>query len=183
MQESYAKSTTTVSPADPRKAISRPCGAASVGHPESLHSPRRESHSPISRIRVSSYPKSSVVDIIFLTLLSFHIVALERRLSLDPTNLDALSLHGDADLSQQHPLPVGSTPPPGPASDGDLSQLPSPRGTRGSIWDGSDYHAHGGQLSPMTPQIPLSMQNFKFPPSPPTPPKRALIHDLMRADL
>lgn len=29
MQESYAKSTTTVSPAGPRKAISRPCGAAS----------------------------------------------------------------------------------------------------------------------------------------------------------
>ncbi|KAK3399712.1 fungal-specific transcription factor domain-containing protein [Sordaria brevicollis] len=117
-----------------------------------------------------------------LKALRSRIVALERRLSLDPTNLDALSLHGDADLSQQQPLPVGSTPPPGPASDGDLSQLPSPRGTRGSIWDGSDYHAHG-QLSPMTPQIPLSMQNFKFPPSPPTPPKRALIHDLMRADL
>lgn len=119
---------------------------------------------------------SSVVDIILPQ------VALERRLSLDPSNLDALSLHGDADLSQQQPLPVGSTPPPGSASDGDLSQLPSPRGTRGSIWDGSDYHAHG-QLSPMTPQIPLSMQNFKFPPSPPTPSKRALIHDLMRADL
>ncbi|KAK1779815.1 fungal-specific transcription factor domain-containing protein [Copromyces sp. CBS 386.78] len=125
-----------------------------------------------------------------LKALRSRIVALERRLSLDPTNLDALSIHGDADLSQQQqqqPLPAGSTPPPpppGPASsDGDLSQLPSPRRGRGSIWDG-DYHApHNGQLSPMTPQIPLSMQNFKFPPSPPTPPKRALIHDLMRADL
>ncbi|KAK3950548.1 fungal-specific transcription factor domain-containing protein [Pseudoneurospora amorphoporcata] len=123
-----------------------------------------------------------------LKALRSRIVALERRLSLDPSNLDALSIHGDADLSQQHALPAGSTPPPppppGPASsDGDLSQLPSPRGGRGSIWDG-DYRAHNnGQLSPMTPQIPLSMQNFKFPPSPPTPPKRPLIHDLMRADL
>ncbi|KAK3484918.1 fungal-specific transcription factor domain-containing protein [Neurospora hispaniola] len=117
-----------------------------------------------------------------LKALRSRIVALERRLSLDPTNLEGLSLHGDADLLQ-HPLSAASTctTPPGPASDGDLSQVASPRG-RGSIWDG-DYHTHNGQLSPMTPQIPLSMQNFKFPPSPPTPPKRALIHDLMRADL
>lgn len=124
----------------------------------------------------------SCIKLLTSSFFFFLEVALERRLSLDPTNLEGLSLHGDADLLQ-HPLSATSTctTPPGPASEGDLSQVASPRG-RGSIWEG-DYHTHNGQLSPMTPQIPLSMQNFKFPPSPPTPPKRALIHDLMRADL
>ncbi|KAK0715944.1 fungal-specific transcription factor domain-containing protein [Lasiosphaeris hirsuta] len=124
-----------------------------------------------------------------LKALRSRIVALERRLSLDQTG--ELVLLSDADMPPLDEIPRATT---STASDGEQHppyshprphphlhpQLPTPP-ERKQIWE-SEIH---DQVPPMTPvSAPLALPPFKFPPSPASPPKkRALIDDLMRADL
>ncbi|KAK0660825.1 fungal-specific transcription factor domain-containing protein [Cercophora samala] len=103
-----------------------------------------------------------------------RVVALERRLSLDPTE-EALTLA--TQFSEAPPVP--DLPSASSASDGDFSQFPSPCQRRPS-WE-SDIHI---SMSPMTPSsLPMGFSTFQFPPSPQSPPRCAFVDDLMRADL
>ncbi|KAK4173466.1 fungal-specific transcription factor domain-containing protein [Triangularia setosa] len=103
-----------------------------------------------------------------------RVVALERRLSLDSTE-EALTLA--TQFSETPPVP--ELPSASSTSDGDFSQFPPPCQRRPS-WE-SDIHIG---MSPMI-STPLSMgfSTFQFPPSPQSPPRCALVDDLMRADL
>ncbi|KAK3936680.1 pyrimidine pathway regulatory protein 1 [Diplogelasinospora grovesii] len=106
-----------------------------------------------------------------LKALRSRIVALERRLSIDHTTVpECLLMGGDGEMPTLDDMPAHNS-----GSDGELTQLSSPREKRMS-WDGG--------LPPLTPAPTLSgTPYFKFPPSPPSPPRRTVIHGLMRADL
>ncbi|KAK4644198.1 hypothetical protein QC761_301980 [Podospora bellae-mahoneyi] len=104
-----------------------------------------------------------------------RVVALERRLSLDPTE-EALTLA--TQFSEAPPVP--EMPSASSASDQDFSQFPSPSCQRRPSWE-SDIHI---AMSPMTPSsLPMGFSTFQFPPSPQSPPRCAFVDDLMRADL
>ncbi|KAK0641931.1 fungal-specific transcription factor domain-containing protein [Cercophora newfieldiana] len=107
-----------------------------------------------------------------LKALRSRIVALEKRLSLDAT-ADLLGIC-DPDMSALDDLVAHSSTP-----DGEQRHLPSPPG--GSFgWD-SEIHV---QMPPGTPAAaPLPLPPFKFPPSPIAPQRKAIVDDLMRADL
>ncbi|KAK0620713.1 fungal-specific transcription factor domain-containing protein [Immersiella caudata] len=107
-----------------------------------------------------------------LKALRCRIVALERRLSLDPSG-DLLGIC-DPEMAPLDKMPTHSS-----GSDGELRHLPSPP-DGGMGWD-SEIQV---QIPPGTPAVaPLPLPSFKFPPSPITHPQRTLVDDLMRADL
>jgi hypothetical protein len=107
-----------------------------------------------------------------LAFAHLSVVALERRLSLDPSG-DLLGIC-DPELSTLDEMPTHSS-----ASDGELRHLPSPP-DGGMGWD-SEIQVH---VPPSTPApAPLPLPSFKFPPSPITRPQRTIVDDLMRADL
>lgn len=106
-------------------------------------------------------------------------VALERRLSLD---------HGDAALSmilaggEAATARASESPAATSGSEGSSPTLASPGHTHQLSWESeisSIIH-----VPPMTPTSgPSSLPAFKFPPTPPSPPKSIFVDDLMRADL
>ncbi|GAB1318448.1 Fungal-specific transcription factor domain-containing protein [Madurella fahalii] len=112
-----------------------------------------------------------------LKALRSRIVALERRLSLDQTG-DGLTIQsilaGDVDPAT---AADGSSTSSTPGAGSPL--LASPCQTKPS-WD-SEMHT---QAPPVTPtSIPLGFSTFKFPPTPPSPPRGTFVDDLLRADL
>ncbi|KAK4130230.1 hypothetical protein BT67DRAFT_411328 [Trichocladium antarcticum] len=120
-----------------------------------------------------------------LKALRSRIAALERHLSTDRRDQILTILAGDSQMpaaAAESNLPVaGSAGGPGSAGSASEEDSPlygSPRQQQ-QVWDG--IHV---QVPPMTPTpIPLSFATFKFPPTPPSPPKRTFVDDLMRADL
>ena len=155
MRALYVKSTTTALPAVPKKETLKLFGAASVSYPGFSSRPCRDQK-----------------------LTPCLQVALERRLSVDMSG-NGDCLFADAGLTHS-----GHTPGAHSVSEIDnmqIHQLPSPSERRPS-WEG-EIHVQSLPLTPTQLPLPDALPHFKFPPSPPSPPKRALIHDMMRADL
>ncbi|KAL2259845.1 hypothetical protein VTK26DRAFT_6335 [Humicola hyalothermophila] len=161
-----ARLTTIVLPVVQRRATSRLSGVESVSVQTSVHP--RTLPQPAVNTRVE-FPTD------FATTPQ---VALERRLSID-NGEEALSiLTADAEGSAaSQPPAVGSGA--ASASEGGSPLLPSPCRQQQSSWE-NEIHVK----VPITPtSIPLAFSTFKFPPTPPSPPKTTFVDDLMRADL
>lgn len=126
------------------------------------------------RSRIGTYPHTHGLLCFVLAHLTCPIVALERRISLDLSG-ETLIMNGNLDSthSSTGQLSIDST------LDQNLTQPPSPYGTTPGAWE-NEIHVQ----IPITPkQLPSALPPFRFPPSPPSPPNRLLIDDLMRADL
>ncbi len=108
-------------------------------------------------------------------MLTAAAVALERRLSIDHGDEILSILTGDSETAD---VAAADARAASSASEGSSPILASPCQQQ-QIWD--EIHV---QVPPMTPtSIPLSFSTFKFPPTPPSPPKSTFVDDLMRADL
>ncbi|KAL2127140.1 hypothetical protein VTI74DRAFT_11261 [Chaetomium olivicolor] len=108
-----------------------------------------------------------------LKALRSRIVALERRLSIDGEGALTILTSDSATAKTAEGALLT------PASDAGSPTLVSPCQNQ-SIWE-SEIHV---QVPPVTPtSVPLNFSDFKFPPTPPSPPKGTFVDDLMRADL
>jgi hypothetical protein len=103
-------------------------------------------------------------------------VALERRLSIDHGEAALTILTGDSVAASAAETRAATC-----ASEGASPTLVSPCHNQ-SIWD-NEIHVQV-PVPPLTPtSAPLSFSAFKFPPTPPSPPRSTFVDDLMRADL
>ncbi|KAM7195353.1 pyrimidine pathway regulatory protein 1 [Naviculisporaceae sp. PSN 640] len=110
-----------------------------------------------------------------LKALRSRIVALERRLSLD-LGAESLSINNGHDQTNSGALHLSIDSAP----ERNVAQIASPYESTPGAWE-NEIQVKQIPITP--PQHTMGLPVYRFPPSPPSPPSRILIDDLMRADL